>query len=696
VDQFRFAISATFTAEPIQPVLAFWGRQLNSEFQTRFAPFNQLLQTLLDPASEFAANRHGVNVVLARIEDFAGGSAEALDANIQHFADVLREAPAHMSVPIIVALCPDSPSFTGNSAQAAAKLAANLEDTPGAQLLAHEQIAHLYPVPQPHSPEGERLGGIPYTELYFCALGTSIVRHAHALFMPPYKVIALDCDNTLWQGICGEDGPDGIIIDPPRRALQQFMADQREDGMLLAMASKNNEQDVIETFEHHPAMPLQLRHFAGWRLNWEPKSANLTELADELSLGLDSFIFIDDNPKECAEVEGGIPEVLTLALPADPGEIPHFLEHVWAFDHSAVTEEDRNRNAYYAQAQEFGREMKRSADLESFMRSLDLRVTFEPLAAERLPRAAQLTQRTNQFNFTGIRRTESEIQALVASGHECVTASVSDRFGDYGLVGVMIYGVSADVLEIDTLLLSCRALGRGVEHRMMAYLGDLATKRSCSTVMAHLKTTARNEPARQFLHSIGERAEQPAEDGFVYTFDAAALRSLEWTPSAGTAAPKPPRRRRDVQPRRFVEFAAIAHTLSRPAEILEAMRAESRHEKIGSGMNGTEARLAAIWSDLLQKPEIAISDNFFDLGGHSLLAVLLIMRVREAFDVELPIDDVYSATLTLGELASKIELYQAGMLNASEYESLLQEIENLPDEEVARLLAEEDPGALRP
>ena len=190
------------------------------------------------------------------------------------------------------------------------------------------------------------------------------------------------------------------------------MLDQRESGMLLALASKNNERDVIETFEQNPEMPLQLRHFITSRLNWESKAENLESMAAELSLGVDSFIFVDDNPKETAEVSEGLPQVLSLTLPHDSASIPQFLAHVWAFDHVSVTEEDRQRNVYYAQAQEFGRELKKARSAEHFLETLELTVKMDALSADRLARVAQLTQRTNQFNFTSLRRTEQDIRSL--------------------------------------------------------------------------------------------------------------------------------------------------------------------------------------------------------------------------------------------------------------------------------------------
>ena len=410
--QFRFAVSATFTAEPIEPVLNFWGRQLQTPFEIRFAPYNQIAQTLTDPASEFASNQHGVNILLVRLEDLAQFDApdtvtlDRLESNLNEVIRLVREALPRMGVPLIFVLCPPSEARREFAHEMALRIETMLEGTPGILYLSHEEIQQLYPVAKPSSAEGDRLGRIPYTELYFCALGTALVRLMHGLYSPPFKVIALDCDNTLWKGICGEDGPGGVTLDPARRTLQEFMREQHDSGMLLGMASKNNEADVLETFATHPEMPLQLRHFVAWRLNWDAKSSNLTALSSELSLGLDSFILVDDNPKECAEVAESIPEVLAVALPAEADEIPHFLEHIWAFDHVLVTEEDRNRSAHYKTSLEFGRELKQASNLESFMNALDLQVHIQACTPSQLGRVAQLTERTNQFNFTTIRRTE--------------------------------------------------------------------------------------------------------------------------------------------------------------------------------------------------------------------------------------------------------------------------------------------------
>jgi FkbH-like protein len=463
------------------------------------------------------------------------------------------------------------------------------------------------------------------------------------------------------------------------------MLQQRDAGMLLCMASKNNEQDVLDVFEQHPEMPLQLRHFTAWRINWESKADSLVALAEELGLGLDSFIFVDDNPKECAEASERLPELLSLALPANIGETPHFLDHIWAFDHAVITEEDRNRNAYYTQTQKFGNEIRKTKNLAEFIANLQLKVDIAPLTAETLPRAAQLTQRTNQFNFTTIRRSDTDLQSLVRSGsQECYTIDVSDRFGNYGLTGLVIFSRQSAALVVDTFLLSCRVLGRGVEHRVMAWLGNTALDSDVEFVDVPFVPTKRNSPARQFLESIGSQ----------FRFPATTLQRLEWTPAAAsTPVPAKPAPSGASNGYRFLDFARIGAALSSPEAILSTVANERRGDAVPQvGMSETERKLSVIWAELLERPGVGVTDNFFDLGGHSLLAVLLLVRIKEEFGVELPIDDVYSGTLTLGDLAMRIETFQMGAIDPAEYDRLLQEIEGLSEEEVQALLSNQDPG----
>ncbi len=495
-DDRAIAISATFTAEAIEAALAFWAGELALPHEIRFAAYNQLFQELLTPSSLFARNR-GFNVALVRLDDWL---AAGVDESARRFIEAVRSSTA--SAPLILALCPSAPGHEAACLPAARLIRDAVAAIPAVYLAEPEPVAN------PHDPYAGELGHLPYTPLFFVSLATAVARKIHALSHPPYKVIALDCDDTLWRGICGEDGPQGVVLDPPRRALQEFMAARRREGMLLALCSKNNEEDVIETFHAHPEMPLRLEDFTARRINWESKGSNLASLAAELDLALDSFILVDDNPKECTEAQAEAPAILALPLPPQAEEIPGFLSHVWAFDRARVTDEDLRRHEQYAQRARRNQAAQSASSLEDFLESLQLEVRIEPMTPPQIPRVAQLTARTNQMNCSPVRRGEAEIRALAGDGEErraaeCLTVHVSDRFGDYGLTGVVIFRCAGDTLTCDTFLLSCRALGRGVEHRMVARLGEIARDRGLRRIDIPFVRSPRNRPAELFLESIG-------------------------------------------------------------------------------------------------------------------------------------------------------------------------------------------------
>jgi FkbH-like protein len=664
------AISATFTAEALEPGLAFWMRELELAGKIQFAAYNQVFQELLDPNGLFARNGTGANVVLVRFEDWNAGQAG-------EFVEALRAAAGRLTAPLIVVLCEGTREYD-------VLLRRFVCDLPSVHLVTSGEIDALYPVAEVHDPHANQLGHVPYTPAYFVALATTIARKIHAITAAPFKVIALDCDDTLWSGICGEDGPEGVTVDAPRRELQEFMRSRREEGMLLALCSKNNEEDVAATFRAHPEMPLRMEDFAAQRVNWEPKGANLVSLAEELDLGLDSVILVDDNPKEVTEAQAGAPEALSLVLPGRAAEIPEFLRHVWAFDRARVTEEDRRRPEMYAQRAVRTRAQRGAASLEEFLASLKLEVGIAAMEAGQAVRVAQLTQRTNQMNATCIRRTAAEIQRLAA---QCLTVRVADRFGSYGLTGVMIFREQAAALTVDTFLLSCRALGRGVEHRMVARLGEMALERGLERVEIPFVEGQRNRPALLFLRSLATQD----RDG-VFRLAAASAAEVKYRPGAGEMAELPASEGRPAGVATRIPYARIATELRDPERILAQIRSGSRRattaRRADPPRTALERDLVVLWAELLNIEAAGIHDNFFEVGGHSLLAVQLLSRVRQIYGVELSLEVVYSGEFTVAELAKAIELKEIEQ-SGGDYQELLQELDGLSDEEVRALLAEE-------
>ena len=706
------AISATFTAEALEPVLAFWLRELKLDYQIRFASYNQVFQELLDPGGLLAGNRSGLNVLLVRFEDWVRFrdqvSIPELEEHAQHFVSALRSAASAAPTPMLVCLGPASPGFLNNDERArfAARseelLRTSFADLSSVQLLSTAAVQRLYPVPEYYDPHADELGHVPYTPEFFAALGTVIARRLHAARNSRYKVIALDCDETIWQGVCGEDGPQGVRLDDDHRALQSFMLAQREAGMLLCLCSKNNPEDVFDTFRAHPEMPLALEHFTASRLNWGPKSANLRALAEELNLALDSFILVDNSATECAEVQAGCPEVLAIALPQDAREFAGFLDHIWAFDHASATSEDRSRAAMYGQERERARAARQASNLEEFLATLNLRVNITPMTPDELPRVAQLTVRTNQMNFTSVRRDESQLlQLLNSAGYECSTVAVDDRFGSYGLTGAMLFRADGGVLTVDTFLLSCRALGRGVEYRMLARLGEIAQERSLAEVHIPFAPTPRNRPAEALLRSVGAPFEHRVPAGSVFHFPAEFLASVSYSTANPAPGPVQERQARGTPPAAPspLDYAAIACDLRTPAQVLQAVRTASLRRSASAPADAPrsplEQQLAQMWANLLGLPSVGIHQNFFDLGGHSLLAVQLLSLVRQTFDLDLSLKVVYSGDFTVAELAKAIELREIEQAGAGHYAEILKEVESLSDEEVRALLAQEQNGASR-
>jgi FkbH-like protein len=725
-DRETVAIAATFTAEPLEKSLSFWLDFLGIPAQIRFAPYNQVFQQLMDPQSLLGQNSAGLNLILWRPEDWLAGMEEknlaekekSLRQNAQDLVTALSATASRSTTPYWLCLCPASSKVLTDPEQAElirqieVKVLESLGSNKRVRVLTAAEVLAVYPVQHSNDTYSDEIAHIPYTREFFCALGTLIIRKWFGLRSKPYKVIVLDCDQTLWQGVCAEDGPHGIQLDASRRWLHEFLLKRQANGMLLGLCSKNNEQDVLQVFEQRPDLPLRPEHLTAWRINWRSKSENLQSLAQELGLGLDSFVFLDDNPVECAEVQAQCPEVLTLRLPEAIDRLPQFLQHVWAFDTTATTEADRQRTGWYQENVERERLRRETPSLAEFLNTLDLVVEISPLTPAELPRVAQLTQRTNQFNLTSQRRTEAELQGLWETGAiECEVVRVRDRFGDYGLVGVLLFQQSAEVLEVDNLLLSCRALGRGVEHQMLARLGNIAQTRGLSAVEVPYLSTDRNLPALNFLKQTGATAQAANAGSSVFRFTAEFAAALVFNPSAGDEAGskaaaltlEPAVSEREVKPEglktenalinsgvRAARLSEIATALQDTTEILERLRRPRRtrpnlDSPFQSPRTPVETELADIWREVLGIEPIGVQDDFFELGGHSLLLTRVASWIRSRHQVELTLAQLFDAR-TIERMTIAIATRQAEQQEAAELAQLLAEIQQLSPEEIKTLL----------
>jgi FkbH-like protein len=720
------AIAATFTAEPVGESLAFWMQELDIPSKIDFAPYNQVFQQLLAPDSLLAQNNNGINVILVRIEDWEQQEERAhtgvalqpatqqhIERNVADLVRILKSVGEHSATPQLLCLCPASPAAVADSSrqtffqQMENVIASELDSVRNLFTVTSQEFASLYPVTNYYDAHTDELGHIPYTPAFFAALGSTIARKIARLSRAPYKVILLDCDQTLWKGVCGEDGAMGIEIDTPRKVLQEFMVVQQQAGTIIGLCSKNIEADVFEVFDRRPEMPLKREHIVSWRINWQPKSENIKSLAQELNLGLDSFIFIDDNPVECAEVQANCPEVLTLLLPSEVEEIPRFLNHIWAFDQLKVTEEDKKRTALYKQNAERERFRSSALTLDNFLEGLGLEIDISEMAAHHLPRVAQLTQRTNQFNFTTIRRSESEIQQLCESGQlEGFVVEVRDRFGDYGLVGAMLFGSNLEAINVDTFLLSCRALGRGVEHRMLAKLGKIAEDRGLSRVDIGYIPTKKNQPAFNFIESISS-VKEAVGDVVRYQVPVEVAAAVSYQPSAASDVAENPATKNETSlqnasvrlpekagnsssafHRTLIRIASELYNAEQILQVIESQKLRSRPAVESSYIaprTPVEEVLEGIWARVLGVDKVGVEDNFFELGGHSLLLTQLISRIRDNFQIELSMQRFFEAP-TVSGLALLLDKNQEGPMNAEAIAELLKMVNRLSEAEAKAML----------
>ncbi len=541
--ELRVAYLSDQTLVPLSHHVAVRGAREGVRLASFHAPYEQHFQQVLDASSELAAFSPQVIVLVLSLEYLAPGIAgaylecspeqrgNAVSSIVEHMRSWADVATKNTDAALIVANVPrtafpaagiaDGSLQMGESeffARLQLELLATFRDSPRVSLFDLDLALARHGLEGIANPRLHYLARMPWHESALPAVAEELLRHLRAISGRSRKCLVLDLDNTLWGGVLGEDGIWGVRVgggDAESKAYTDFQRTVKalqHRGVILAACSKNNPADVEELFSARPEMPLRLEDFAAVRINWEPKPGNLQSIAAELNIGVDALVFVDDSPVECAMMRELLPEVETVQLAPDPAERPALLRKTTAFDRIRLTQEDVSRQEQYRQNALRQAEMAMVGDLDGFLRSLQTRVVLEPADSRHVARAQQLFMKTNQFNLTTRRYAIAEVEAMLADP-DCLlrVATVSDRFGDLGLVGIYLLRREAGGLCIDSFLMSCRAMGRGIETAMMNHLKQEAGEGS--VLQAVYLPTRKNAPVRDFYDSQGFRRVADNADG---------------------------------------------------------------------------------------------------------------------------------------------------------------------------------------
>ena len=546
----RVAVLRSFTVEPAIPMLQAAAFNYGIDLQVHLGDFNAYAQEILDPESSLYRSAPNVVILAVRTADVApdlmqnftslaaDAASEATQRVCTSFRQWIQAFRRQSQAALIVhsleqPLRPasgllDSQSLSGQ-AEAIHQINRELRrvagEFSGVYVLDYDDLVARHGRLRWHDERKWLMARMPIAADCLIHLAREWLRFLVPLTGRIAKVLVVDLDNTLWGGVIGEDGITGIKLSQeyPGAAyqeLQRVMLDLSRRGILLAICSKNNLEDAMEALEKHPAMLLRPKDFSAIRINWNEKSEGLRELAAELNVGLDSLAFLDDNPLEREQVRASLSEVTVIDLPDDPLQYAATLRECPVFERLALSAEDHQRAALYSRQQERAQAESSFQSKEDFYRFLEQKAEIAPVAQSTLARAAQLTQKTNQFNLTTRRYSEQEICAMADRlNWQVLTLRVQDRFGDHGLVGVVITRDEDEGCEIDTFLLSCRVIGRALETAVLAKLADGASRRGRTRLSGWFLPTKKNAPAREFYLHHGFELKTQNREGSYWTFD---------------------------------------------------------------------------------------------------------------------------------------------------------------------------------
>ena len=538
----HLAILSSSTVDQLLPGIRVGALRRNLWVSTYLTDYGQSLQELMDPSSRLHAFKP--TVVLVAFDAFSlfgtqplGLTAESASAKLERALDqvqtlwklsrekfgcrIIQQTPLPLYHPLMghnEQRLPDSPYHLLRVFNARLR---DLADAQKVDLLDINSWAAMEGLKEWHDPvlwhkakqEVSPVAGPMYGELVGRLLAAQQGRS--------FKCLVLDLDHTLWGGVIGDDGLEGIKLGQGSgvgesfAAFQRFARDLASRGVILAVCSKNDEKTALEPFEKHPEMVLKKTDIAYFVANWNDKASNLRMIAKQLNIGLDSLVFVDDNPYERNQVRSELPMVAVPELPEDPALYPACLVAAGYFEAIALTEEDLARSEQYQKNQEREKTQTSFTDITEYLKSLEMEMVWGPFDPLSLPRVTQLINKTNQFNLTTRRYSEEDTKRFTADPKALTLRfRLTDRFGDNGIIGIIIAVEQKDGdWAVDTWLMSCRVLGRGVEQAMLDLLVQEASKKGVRRLIGQYSPTAKNNMVKNHYPDLGFEPLDSDSDG---------------------------------------------------------------------------------------------------------------------------------------------------------------------------------------
>lgn len=562
----RIALLSSYVLDQLIPYLDFECRRASLTPEFYLAPFNQYTQETLNTSSSLYQFKAEIIFIALALEDLfpevtgypSGDDLDKASKEIRKWVlRLIGELHERCHALIVLhefALMHRTPHgiLDNRSSNGLARwiedlnhiLADDLRSQERAYLLPLNQVLSWVGKDQSNNPKMRYMASMRVGEAALPELARYSMRYVKPLKGLTRKCIVLDLDGTLWGGIVGELGVEGIHLGPTAPGVeymdfQKALLNLTRRGILLAVCSKNNPEDAMPVIRDHKYMLLREEHFSAMRINWRNKAANLREIAQELNIGFDSIVFIDDSPTERELVRQLLPEVLTVELPTDPSRYRMTLEDMSDFELLAITREDEKRGAQYQTMRKRAAVRNTTASLEEYLHSLDMKAEITLASSEALNRLVQMFNKTNQFNLTTRRYQMADMDSFLNSDKDLVYAlQVSDRFGDHGLVGAAIIHEEGQRWRIDSLVMSCRVMGLSVERAFLHRIYDDARQAGITTLIGEFIPTKKNQPVKDFYHTHGFRLINETDGHQIWDFSVKVGRidKPSWITTTGVSA----------------------------------------------------------------------------------------------------------------------------------------------------------------